>query len=72
MQLTTEHTEQHIDSKRETISFYDFLCALFYVRLNLIISKNITREHRALLEIKILCNVENASVNSVVKLLFLG
>ena len=27
MQLTTEHTEKHIDSKRETSSFCDFpLC----------------------------------------------
>jgi hypothetical protein len=25
MQLTTEHTEKHIDRKRKTISFYDFL-----------------------------------------------
>jgi hypothetical protein len=26
--LTTEHTEKHIDSNRETIGFYDVLCAL--------------------------------------------
>ena len=28
MQLTTEHTEKQIDSKRGAISFYDFLCEL--------------------------------------------
>jgi len=73
IQLTTEHTEKHIDSKRETISFYDFPrleaptfgCALFHVRLNLIISKKI-REHRELLEIKSLFKISNTSVNSVV------
>jgi hypothetical protein len=52
MQLTTEHAEKHIDSKRKTIIFYDFLCALFYMRFNLIISKKITREQGELLEIK--------------------
>ena len=56
----------HREYKRETISFYDFLCALFYVRLNLIIFKKITREHRELLEIKSLFKVKNTSVNSVV------
>jgi len=64
MQLTTELTEKHNDGKRETISFYNFLCAL--VRLNLIIHKKITREHRELLEIKSLFTVKNSSVNSVV------
>jgi len=57
MQLTTENTEKHIDNKRETISFYDFLCALFYAKLNLIVFKNITRGHRELLEIKSLFKV---------------
>jgi len=52
MQLTTEHSEKNIDSKRETISFYYFLRELFYVRLNLIVFKKITREHGGLLEIK--------------------
>ena len=28
MQLTTEHAEKHIVSKREALSFYDFLCEL--------------------------------------------
>ncbi len=65
MQLTTEHTEKHIDSKRETISFYNFLCELFYVRLNLIISKKITREHREVFEIKNLLKLK-IPVNSVV------
>jgi len=54
MQLTTENTEnteKHIDSKRETLSFYDFLCAFFYARLNVIAFKNIARGHRELLEI---------------------
>jgi hypothetical protein len=72
MQFTTEHTEKHIDSKREAISFYDFLCRLFDVRLDLIISKNIPREHRDILVIKSLFKVANTSVNSVVKPPFLG
>jgi len=70
MQLTTEHTEKHVDSKKETIRFCAFLCALFHVRLNLSISKKITREHGELFEIKSLFKVHNASVNSVVKPLF--
>ena len=44
--------------KRETLSFYDYLHALFYARLNLIIPKNITRKHRELLEIKSLLKVK--------------
>ena len=35
MQLTTENTENHINNKIETISFYNFLCALFYAGLSL-------------------------------------
>jgi membrane-anchored glycerophosphoryl diester phosphodiesterase (GDPDase) len=66
MQLTTEHAEKHIDSKRKTIIFYDFLCALFYMRFNLIISKKITREQGELLEIKSLFKAQNTSMNSVV------
>ena len=72
MQLTTEHTEKHTDSKREAISFYDFLCALFYVKLNLIISKKIKREHRELLEIKSLFKINNTSVNSVVTIRYIS
>ena len=71
MQLTTEHTEEHIDSKRETISFYGFRWALFYVRLNLIIFKKITRGHRELLESKSLFKVKNTSVSSVVLFKFI-
>ena len=66
MQLTTENTEKYIDNKRETISFYDFLCALFYARLNVIVFLNVTREHRELLEIKSLFKIKDTSVLSVV------
>ena len=57
MQLTTENTEKHIDNKIETISFYNFLCALFYAGLSLNCFKNITLGYRELLEIKSLLKV---------------
>ena len=47
MQLTTEYTEKHIENKRETISFYNFLCALFYAGLSLnFFQKYTTRTQR--------------------------
>ncbi len=52
-QLTTEHTEKHIDRK-ETISFYDFLCALFHVRLNF--DDLVKSRHSGLSGIGCLCN----------------
>jgi len=64
MQLATENTEKHIDSKTGTISFYDF-CALFY-KIELNYFNKIIREHRGLLEIRSLLKVKNTSVNSVV------
>ena len=67
MQLTTEHTEKHVDSKREAISFYDFLCVLFYVRLTIINFKNITRgDTENYFKFKVFFKVKNSSVNSVV------
>jgi len=56
--LLSVHTGKYIDIKGETISFYDFLCALFYVNLNLIISKKTTQEHREFLAIKSLFKVK--------------
>jgi len=67
MQLTTKHTEEHNDSKRETISFYGFPLSTLLCKVELkLFSKKITRGHRELLEIKSLFKVKNTSVNSVV------
>jgi hypothetical protein len=38
LQLTTEDAEEIYHSKRRIDRFYDFLCALFYARVTLIIS----------------------------------
>jgi len=39
LQLTTEVTEKYIDNKRKTTCFYSFLCALFFLEMNLAIRK---------------------------------